>query len=125
MPDGVEPKAPRLKRRSFLQLGALAGVAGAVGSPLPAIAAEPPVFASKPDYLAGARDAARWIRSAEIVKDGGGVWLPEPDHPEKAATISLPNGFYSGSAGTLLFFLELAAATGDRSYIEDAKRGGD
>jgi lantibiotic modifying enzyme len=32
---------------------------------------------------------------------------------------------YSGNAGIVLFFLELAQATGDRSYLDDARRSAD
>ncbi len=113
-----------LKRRHVLRLGALAGAAGSIGVPFSATSAGEASFAEPMDYLSAAREAARWVRSAES-REGGGVWLPEPDHPEKSMTVSLPNGFYSGSAGVILFFLELAAATGDPSYLEDAKRGGD
>jgi lantibiotic modifying enzyme len=53
------------------------------------------------------------------------LWLPEPDHPEIKATVSLPNGFYTGSAGLVLFFTELALTSGDKAYLSDARRGGD
>jgi len=39
--------------------------------------------------------------------------------------VSPPDGFYSGAAGTILFFIELAEVTGDKSYLDDARRGGD
>ncbi len=102
---------------------AAGGVAssGAVAAPLPGM--PKPVFEAPSDYGRAAHEAATWIRSAEA-KDQGGVWLPEPDHPEIKSTVSPPDGFYSGSAGTVLFFLELAA-TGDKSYMDDARRGGD
>lgn len=65
------------------------------------------------DFLVAAREAARWIRSAARPAEHGLVWLPEPQ------TI------YSGNAGIVIFFLELAAATGDASYLEDARWGAD
>jgi lantibiotic modifying enzyme len=117
----------KIARRNFLKIGVAGAIvpadfAQATGRPF----AEPSdAFEDTPNYLAAAKEAARWIRSAESRADGGGYWLPDPDHPEKAATVSLPSGFYSGSAGIVLFFLQLAEATGDESYIEDAKRGGD
>jgi lantibiotic modifying enzyme len=76
-------------------------------------------------YLQAAIEAARWIRSAAVETPQGLRWLPEPDHPEKTATVSAPSGIYSGSAGIVLFFLQMAKATGDTSYLNDAKRGAD
>src|SRR4051812_29633725 len=116
-----ETGAPRIGRRTFLGGTAMAGLARAApaGTPVPG-AGHPsgPLFADRPDYGATAHDVARWIRAAEI--DKSGVWRPEPDHPEVKATVSLPNGFYTGSAGLVLFFIELADATGDKSYLGDA-----
>jgi rhamnogalacturonyl hydrolase YesR len=77
------------------------------------------------DFLGAAVETARWIRSAERPAEHGIVWLPEPDRPERAATVTAPSTIYSGNAGIVLFLLELAAATGDTSYVEDAKRGAD
>jgi len=81
--------------------------------------------ATAEDFLATAEEAARWIRSTSQTAEHGLVWLPEPDRPERVATITAPQTIYSGNAGIVLFFLELAAATGDASYLEDAKRGAD
>jgi lantibiotic modifying enzyme len=39
--------------------------------------------------------------------------------------VTAPATIYSGSAGIVLFFLELGAATGDASYLDDARRGAD
>jgi rhamnogalacturonyl hydrolase YesR len=88
----------------------------------PVAAAEPPPRSD--DYLEAAEQAARWIRSAQVSKEAGIAWLAEPDHPG-ATAVGPDNTIYSGSAGTVLFFLELAAATGNQSYLEDAKRGAD
>ncbi|MCA1722666.1 MAG: lantibiotic modifying-like protein [Thermomicrobia bacterium] len=76
-------------------------------------------------YLEAAGDAARWIRSTARAADHGLVWLPDPDRPERSATITAPATIYSGNAGIVLFFLELAEATGDASYLDDARRGAD
>src|SRR5215210_574088 len=78
-----------------------------------------------PSYLEAAEAAARWIRSAARETEHGLMWLPEPDHPERRATVTAPATLYSGSAGIVLFFLELADATGDASYLADARRGAD
>src|SRR6185437_7488784 len=125
MATAPQPGAPRIGRRGFIGGAAVAGLAGAasVGAAAPGAGHPAPVFAENPDYAATARDVVRWIRAAEI--DKSGVWRPEPEHPEVKATVSLPNGFYTGSAGLVLFFIELADATGDKSYLDDARRGGD
>ena len=128
MGTAPEADAPRIGRRAFLGCAASAGIIGMAPA---AVKADPAVvggpaqgFADAPSYRAAAIESARWIRSAES-KDTAGLWLPEPDHPEVKATVSLPNGFYTGSAGLVLFFVELAQATGDKSYWDDARRGGD
>ena len=126
MPIHRKPNASHIGRRRFLGGVALTGAAGLVpaaaeANPAPAAQA----FAETPSYLFAAKEAARWVRSAEIRVDGGAGWMPVPDHPDMKATVSPPDGFYSGAAGTLLFFIELAAVTGDASYLDDARRGGD
>ncbi len=107
----------KLSRRSFLATGAItaaiAPTLSAWSEPTGRVAAVPST--NTVDYLAGANDAAAWIRSAQRTTPEGLRWFPEPDHPEKLTTISPINGIYSGGAGVVLFFLELAAATGDAS----------
>ena len=123
-------KSNTLSRRSFLTAGAITVAiaptlcTSAWGAPAAELS---PVLSThgNTDYLAGAISAAAWIRSAQREAPEGTRWLPEPDHPEKLTTISPANGIYSGSAGIVLFFLELAAATGDQTYLEDAKKGAD
>jgi hypothetical protein len=128
--------AGRFTRRGFLGAGGLAAVTSqSVASALlisnAAFAeqsssdAAGQAAAHTADYLQAAEQTARWIRSAEVSKQTGIAWLPEPDHPDKPATVGPDNTIYSGSAGTVLFFLELAGATGDVSYLDDAKRGAD
>ncbi len=75
--------------------------------------------------LAAAIEAARWIRSTAQRTEHGLIWLPDPDQPERTATLSAPATIYSGNAGIVLFFLELARATGDVTYLADAKLGAD
>jgi len=77
------------------------------------------------NYVTAAKETATWIRASSKKTEQGLFWLPEPDYPEKAATVTPPATIYSGNAGTALFFLELADATGDHSYLEDATRGAD
>jgi len=82
-------------------------------------------FAQNPDLLLSVKETARWIDSARQQDSSGIHWLPEPDHPEKSVTVSAANTIYSGSAGTILFFIQLAEATGEAQYLEAAAQGAD
>ncbi len=122
----LNPGHHLLSQRSFfgtaaaaLPVGALP--LGAAADPLSPAAKSP----SQGSYTDAARETARWIRSAGRKTDDGLFWLPEPDHAEKTATITAPATVYTGNAGTVLFFLQLAKATGDASYLDDAKAGAD
>ena len=66
-----------------------------------------------------ARRAATWVRSVAVTTPKGRDWPPDPRPRRAAANPSL----YAGTPGVVLFFLELARATGDRSYLDDAARG--
>lgn len=69
-------------------------------------------------------EAARWIRSAAVDDGRGGRrWRANPDPRGPAAAPGPSPSLYSGTAGVVLFFLELAAATGDDGYLEDAAGG--
>ncbi len=70
-------------------------------------------------YLDAARRAATWLRSVAVTTASGRDWPPDPAAKPPAANPSL----YAGTPGVVLFFLELARATGDRSYLDDAARG--
>lgn len=67
--------------------------------------------------------AGRWIRSAAVDDDLGRGWLANPDPQGTSASASNPSSLYAGAAGIVLFFLELAAATGQEAYLEDARAG--
>src|SRR5262245_39055939 len=60
-----------------------------------------------PDYLAAARAAARWMVSRQCERH----WLSRPDEPPEELL-----DLYYGTAGTILFFRELAESTGEQSY---------
>jgi lantibiotic modifying enzyme len=81
--------------------------------------------ATSGNYVVAAKEAAAWIQASSKKTDQGVYWLPEPDYPEKTSTVTPAPAIYSGNAGTALFFLELADATGDHSYLEDAAQGAD
>jgi lantibiotic modifying enzyme len=123
-------RRPWLTRRGFIGSGVAAGVAApailtpAIGASAPP-AATPATPRANDEYLLAARQAALWIRNAQVQKPQGIAWHPDPDHPEKATTVGPDNTIYSGSAGVVLFFLELARASGDNSYLADASRGAD
>jgi len=71
------------------------------------------------DFLAGAKAAAEWLRSIEKKTEDGVYWV---DHPSKDGEGQID--YYHGSAGIVLFFLQLADAAGDASYLKDAENGG-
>jgi hypothetical protein len=70
--------------------------------------------------LAAAIDAARWIASTGIRTGEGTVWPADPSAPD-----SLPTDLYRGSAGVVLFFLELYRATDDQEWLAEAEAGAD
>ncbi|TMR10413.1 lanthionine synthetase LanC family protein, partial [Nonomuraea zeae] len=76
--------------------------------------------------LSAAIGAARWIRSAAT---GGGRgsrrwhWAANPDPRGRSALPPEPASLYAGASGIVLFFLELAAATGDDDYLGDVRAG--
>lgn len=130
MPISHDHTGFSISRRTFLSSGAVTAAAvpaWGIWNPRSASAATPPegTFGPNGDFLHSAVGAARWIESAQREDERGTYWLPEPDHPEKRSTVSAPNTIYSGSAGTVLFFIQLGRATGDRRYLEVAARGAD
>ncbi|GAA1295612.1 hypothetical protein Psi02_11360 [Planotetraspora silvatica] len=67
--------------------------------------------------------AARWVRSAAADDALGRHWAANPDPQGRSAKAGHPSSLYSGAAGIVLFFLELAAATGHEAYLDDAGAG--
>ena len=124
----------RISRRNFLRTGAIVAASGPVlfstsvaepSSDNSTKHATEQALESAPDFLKSAKGAAQWIESAQKRDERGVYWLPEPDHPERATTVSAANAVYSGSAGTVLFFLQLASATGEWRYLQTAASGAD
>ncbi len=70
--------------------------------------------------LAAAVDAGRWIVSTGVRTEEGTAWPADP-----AATDSLPTDLYRGSAGVVLFFIELHCATDDPRWLAEAEAGAD
>jgi lantibiotic modifying enzyme len=128
-----------ISRRKFLRSGALTAAAVPAISSLGLASTRPAganadtpaqhvnqhAFEPNPDFLESAKSAAQWIQSAQKQDARGVYWLPEPDHPEKATTISAANAIYSGSAGTVLFFIQLANATPEAQHLDTATLGAD
>lgn len=67
-----------------------------------------------------ARGTERWIDSLSIDTPHGRAWGLAAERPDK----SLPT-LYLGSAGIILFYLELGEATGEARYLETAVAAGD
>jgi hypothetical protein len=72
------------------------------------------------DWLDTAVRAERWIRKARIAGADGVVW---PADPTDAKTVQ--TNLYTGTAGVVLFLLELHRATGERAYLDEARAGAD
>ena len=115
-----------LTRRDLLRLTVAAGAASSLGlglsageeTPKPAAAPAPPATG----YLDAAVKAYRWIRTARIESPVGYLWLAGPERPDGLDTYG---DIYAGGAGIVLFLLELARATGDKAYREEAGFGAD
>ncbi len=71
-------------------------------------------------WLTEAQGAARWLRSVAMPTTTGLAWAGTPG-PDAPAITNL----YSGSAGVVLFFLELHHATGDPNDLAAARAGAD
>ena len=70
------------------------------------------------EHLEVALRAQRWIRRARIESGSGVVWPADPLRPQ-----SVSPSLYNGYAGIVVFLLELHAATGQSSYLDEAVRG--
>ncbi len=82
-----------------------------------------PAPASSPQtrpLLTEARDAARWLRAVAVPQGSALAWAGTPASGAKPIA-----NLYSGSAGVVLFFLELHHATGDPRDLATARAGAD
>ncbi len=121
-------RALSISRRNFLRSGTLPAAAVPTLTSWELRATVAPAetsFAPNAGLLEAARSTAQWIQNAQKQDERGVWWLPDPDHPDQLTTFSAPNTIYSGTAGTVLFFIQLAQATGDAAYLETAQRGAD
>ncbi len=74
----------------------------------------------KRPYLDAALQAAGWIRASAVQTEGGTTWPAIPGDEK-----SIGNILYSGTPGVVLFFLETYYATGDKTFLDDARAGAD
>ncbi|MBL0172191.1 MAG: hypothetical protein IPP90_15995 [Gemmatimonadaceae bacterium] len=109
-----------LTRRDLLGQATLVAAASTLSpTVLRALNGLMPSADSRP-YLDAALRAERWIARSAI-KDGGRItWPANPGDPK-----SVQQNLYSGSAGVLLFYLELHRATGDARYLQVARGAAD
>jgi lantibiotic modifying enzyme len=94
-------------------------VAAGVGVPL-RLGAEEKTASTR--WLEAAVKAARWIRTARVATPDGLLWLSGPERPEG---MSASPELYTGTAGVVLFLVELARVTGDESWLQEAAAGAD
>lgn len=119
-----------LTRREMIGRGLRAGLGAAAGLVvLPDALAASSVLARPSTAAAvgvGSADlevalrAARWIRTSRIQTPNGMTWPANPLVPTSVGT-----DLYNGMPGVVLFHLELYQATGDRSALDEARRGVD
>jgi len=64
--------------------------------------------------------AAHWVRTARVETRSGAAW---PANPLKPASVEYD--LYNGMPGVVLFQLELFHATGDSTWLDDARLGAD
>jgi lantibiotic modifying enzyme len=78
-----------------------------------------PLYGMDNPYLTAGKNAAQWIRASTIQTAQGTQW---PSDPSDIKTVD--NSLYEGVSGDVLFFLEAYRATGDQTYLKDARSGG-
>jgi lantibiotic modifying enzyme len=71
-------------------------------------------------HLAVALDAARFIQASAVATPNGTTW---PANPADRGSVGAD--LYSGSAGVVLFFVELHRTTGDPAHLATATAGAD
>jgi lantibiotic modifying enzyme len=72
------------------------------------------------DLIAGAEAAAEYIRGLARKSEEGVYWQTKAEALKNCPPML---DLYDGSAGIVLFFLQLAGLTGNRSYLADAAAG--
>lgn len=79
------------------------------------------------DYLNGAIETARWIKSHEINDNNGRHWPVSIKQANNGGalikTYLNDRTLYSGAAGISFFFIQLYEVTGNAEYLDEAKAG--
>src|SRR5688572_10893338 len=96
-----------LSRRKLLFLAAVAGT----GVPF-RLKAEEKIPSTR--WLDAAVKAARWIRTTRVATPDGLLWLSGPERPEG---MSASPELYTGTAGVVLFLVELARVKIGRAHV--------
>ncbi len=107
-----------MTRRQLIGMG-LGAAAGMIV--LPGILSArglPPLHVAPPSNLDLALKAGRWIRRSRVDTANGATWPIDPAKPGVTDT-----DLYDGTAGVIIFNLELFYATGDKSWLDDARLG--
>ena len=111
--NGTRP-LPRGSEDATLETGFLAGSAGAAHMFLERYARD-----RDPADLATARGLLRWVNEQAVADESGGLsW------PVARGSAAVPAGFELGAAGIAWVNLRAHRATGDREYLETARRAG-
>lgn len=71
-------------------------------------------------HLDAALEIARWLRAQARPTAAGVTWPADPAQPER-----MDPRLYSGTAGVVLFLVELHRATGDAAALDLVRRGAD
>lgn len=71
-------------------------------------------------YRQAAMGAARWMEMNDLPTKQGIVWAADPADPRSVNTT-----LYAGTPGPILFFLEAYRYTGDRTFLQQGRRGAD
>jgi lantibiotic modifying enzyme len=106
----------RISRRSLLARGAALAAVAALPRGLSIESLREAIAAG--EYLDAAKKAERWIAASAIRDAGGTTWPTDPLNPQ-----ATPVSLYSGSAGVVLFYLELFKSTGDARFLAEAEGG--
>src|SRR4030095_5901134 len=79
-----------------------------------------PLSGGEISYRDAALEAARWISASAIPTEQGPVWPADPTDAK-----SVNDTLYSGTPGVILFLIEVCRATGNPTFIKDARAGAD
>lgn len=101
-------------------VGCSAGTSDGIGPNAGAEGATTATAPSSTPYRRATLDAATWIRATAVDTEHGRAWPADPYD-----TAAVVTNLYTGTPGVVLFFLELAAATGEPGYLDDARAGAD